>query len=58
MIVVCRQRSIRREIGPRDQSQLQIRKSKLSQPLQETLRRSLVLFHNRRKVSNSHSNII
>ena len=34
MILVCRQRSIRRKICPRDQSLLQERKSKLSQPLQ------------------------
>ena len=44
--------SMRRKIFPRDQSLLQIRKSKLSQP-QYTLRQSLGLIHNRRKVSNS-----
>ena len=47
---MCRQRSIRRKICPRDQSLLQVRKSKLSQPLQNFLRQSQVLIHNGRKV--------
>ena len=54
MTIVCRQRSIRREICPRGQSLLQIRKSKLSQPLQHILRPSLALIHNRRKSNNFH----
>ena len=57
MTIVCRQRSIRQKICVRDQSQLQIRKSKLSQPLPNTLRQSLYLIYNRRKISNSQSNI-
>ena len=57
MTIVCRQRCIRRDICPRDQSQLQTRKSKLSQPLQYTLRQALVLIHNWRNISNSHSSI-
>ena len=56
MVVVCRQRSIRRKICPRDQSLLQTRKSNLSQPLQYTLRQSLVLTRNTRKVNKSHTN--
>ena len=51
MTIVCRQRSIRRKISLRDQNQLHIRKSKLSQPLQCLLRQSLALFHNKRKVN-------
>ena len=44
MTVVCRQRIIRRKICPRDQSLRQVRdQCKLSQPLQYTLRPSLVL---------------
>ena len=53
MAVVCRQRSIRRRIYPRDQSLLQVHRSKLSQPLQYRLRPSLALIHVRRKVSDS-----
>ena len=35
--------------------QLQTRRSKLSQPLPNTLRQPLDLIHNRHKISNSHS---
>ena len=52
MTIACRQRGIRRDTCPRDQSLLEIRKSKLSQPLQYTLRQSLVLIHKWSKVSN------
>ena len=58
MTIVIRQRSIRRKICPRDQSLLEILKSKLSQPLQYTLRHSLLLIRNMRKVSDSHFNIV
>ena len=53
--IVYRQRSMRQKVCPRDQSRLQIRKSKLSQPLQYTLRQSLVLIHSWRKVSTSRT---
>ena len=43
--VVCRQRSIGRKICLRDQSLRQVRTDKLSQPLQFSLRPSLVLIH-------------
>ena len=59
MTMVGRQRIIRREICPRDQNQRQVRyQCDLSQPLQYSVRQSLVLIHNRRKISNSHSNIL
>ena len=58
MTIMCRQRSIRRKIRPRDQSQLQIRKSKLSRPLPNTLRQSLDLIHDWRNTSDSHGNIL
>ena len=43
--MLCRQRCIRRKICPRDQSLLQVRKSKLSQPLPNTLRQLLDMIH-------------
>ena len=42
--------------SPHDQRQLQIRKSKLSQPLPNTLRQSLDQIHNKNKTSNSKQN--
>ena len=57
MTIVCRQRSIRRKIGPRDQSLLQVRQTKMSQPLQKILRHSLVLIHFGRNVNNNFSQI-
>ena len=48
MTIACRQRSTRRKICPRNQSLRQVRdQCELSQPLQYTLRPSLLLIHKR-----------